>query len=172
MPLRRNRVLRKALATKRRTTKPVVNSVKNTLPKVAKNTKKKHTKNDDDTEYPEDINDDVPKVSELSELSDSSEVAFPSKNSSKTNDIPENIEVKVPKMNDMIRSRYSELLKELWENENQLTDLKLNVTTRNLLNNRSKLWLEYFISTYTFNNYKNLDIFNYMDTFNNSTNYL
>lgn len=170
MPLRRNRALRKALATKKRAVKPVVNSVKNTLPKSKKDVKtkaSKHTKDDDTTEYPE-----VDKSDSVSEYSDDKSEDIKEYNTRKKNPVPEDIEVKVPKMNDMIRARYSELLKELWENENQLNELKLNVTTRNLLNCRSKLWLEYFISTYTFNNYKNLDVFNYMDTFNNSTNYL
>ena len=147
MPLRRNRVLRKALATKKRAAKPVVNSVKNTLPKSKKDVKtktSKHAKDDDATEFPE-----VDESGSVSEYSDDKSEDIKEYNTRKKNPIPEDIEVKVPKMNDMIRARYSELLKELWENENQLNELKLNATTRNLLNCRSKLWLEYFISTYT-----------------------
>ena len=87
-------------------------------------------------------------------------------------DLPELDNSKISEMNSMIKVRYSELLHELWENENAVNDLEVTPQLKKLLNQRSKLWLEYFISTYTFNNYKNLDIFNYMDAFNNSTNYL
>ena len=160
MPVRRNRVVKKVLKNKKKVTKPVVNSIKHNISNTIKKKKTKNIEEDeeskDDTEYPE-IPEDEREEDYSSNISD---------NENKS------IEIKVPKINDMIRERYSELLKELWENENQLNELQLNTTIKNLLNRRSKLWIEYFISTYTFNNYKNLDIFNYMDNFNNSTNYL
>lgn len=155
MPLRRLRKVKKVLASKPKRVPNKVNSVKNKILKKKNEEPEDETgettENETSTEYP----------MEPSEEAEETGKDLPALDSSKINE-----------MNSMIRVRYSELLHELWENENMINELEMSPQAKNLLNRRSKLWLEYFISTYTFNNYKNLDIFNYMDSFNNSTNYL
>lgn len=67
-------------------------------------------------------------------------------------------------MYEAIRSRYQELLKELWENQNTLDEFEFTKEEKDILNKRVKLWLEYFVSTATFRN-GNINLFEYMDSF-------
>lgn len=67
-------------------------------------------------------------------------------------------------MYEAIRSRYQELLKELWENQNTLDEFNFTKDEKEILNKRVKLWLEYFVSTATFRN-GNINLFEYMDSF-------
>lgn len=67
-------------------------------------------------------------------------------------------------MYEAIRSRYQELLKELWENQNTLDEFEFTKEEKEILNKRVKLWLEYFVSTATFRN-GNINLFEYMDSF-------
>lgn len=64
----------------------------------------------------------------------------------------------------MVQKRYQELLKELWKNQGHLDDFNFSDEERNILNERVKLWLEYFISTATFRD-ENVNLFEYMDSF-------
>lgn len=158
MPIRRVRRIRKVLKSK---PKKVVQVAKKAITKpVTVIKKKKHRiEEDDKTEYPElseSVGSDISSDESIEEYSEKKI----------KNDVTNQ------KVNEMIRTRYNELLQELWENENTINEMEIRPELRNLLNRRSRLWLEYFISTYTFNNYQNLDVFNYMDTFNNSTKYL
>ena len=63
-----------------------------------------------------------------------------------------------------VQKRYQELLKELWKNQGHLDDFNFSDEERNILNERCKLWLEYFISTATFEG-ENVNLFEYMDSF-------
>lgn len=67
-------------------------------------------------------------------------------------------------MYEAIRTRYQELLKELWENQNTLDEFEFTAEEKEILNKRVKLWLEYFVSTATFRN-GNINLFEYMDSF-------
>lgn len=67
-------------------------------------------------------------------------------------------------MYEAIRSRYQELLKKLWENQNTLDEFDFTDDEKKILNERVKLWLEYFVSTATFRN-GNINLFEYMDSF-------
>ena len=157
MPIRRLRKVKKVLASKPTRVKKQMNSLKNKIPDQKRRTNEEKTR--DSSEAAEESSTDYP-------MEPSEDVVQSGK------DLPELDNSKISEMNSMIKVRYSELLHELWENENAVNDMEVTPQLKKLLNQRSKLWLEYFISTYTFNNYKNLDIFNYMDAFNNSTNYL
>lgn len=157
MPIRRLRKVKKVLASKPVRVKKQMNSLKNKIPDQMRRT-------------------NAEKIRDTSEAAEESSTDYPMEPSEDVvqsgKDLPELDNSKISEMNSMIKVRYSELLHELWENENAVNDMEVTPQLKKLLNQRSKLWLEYFISTYTFNNYKNLDIFNYMDAFNNSTNYL
>ncbi len=157
MPIRRLRKVKKVLASKPARVKKQMNSLKNKIPDQMRKT-------------------NAEKIRDTSEAAEESSTDYPMEPSEDVvqsgKDLPELDNSKISEMNSMIKVRYSELLHELWENENAVNDMEITPQLKKLLNQRSKLWLEYFISTYTFNNYKNLDIFNYMDAFNNSTNYL
>ena len=64
-----------------------------------------------------------------------------------------------------ISTRYNELLKELVMNENSLKDLNLSDEEKKILNERVELWLEYFVSSATFNREEDVNLFEFMDYF-------
>ena len=63
-----------------------------------------------------------------------------------------------------IKDRYQELLKELWKSQSKLEEFGFNIDEKKILNDRVKLWLEYFISTAAFRD-DDINLFEYMDTF-------
>ena len=63
-----------------------------------------------------------------------------------------------------IKERYQELLKELWKSQNSLEEFNFSNEEKKILNDRVKLWLEYFVSTATFRD-ENVNLFDYMDSF-------
>lgn len=63
-----------------------------------------------------------------------------------------------------IKERYQELIKELWQSQNALEEFEFSEEEKQILRDRVKLWLEYFISTATFRD-ENVNLFEYMDTF-------
>lgn len=63
-----------------------------------------------------------------------------------------------------IKERYQELIKELWQSQNALEEFNFSEEEKQILRDRVKLWLEYFISTATFRD-ENVNLFEYMDTF-------
>ena len=63
-----------------------------------------------------------------------------------------------------IRARYSELTKELWDSQGKLDEFNFSEEEKNIINNRVKIWLEYFVSTATFRK-DNVNLFEYMDSF-------
>ena len=63
-----------------------------------------------------------------------------------------------------IKDRYQELLKELWKSQSKLEEFGFNTDEKKILNDRVKLWLEYFISTAAFRD-DDVNLFEYMDTF-------
>ena len=67
-------------------------------------------------------------------------------------------------MYEAIRTRYQDLLKELWENQNTLDEFEFSKEEKDILNKRVKLWLEYFVSTATFRD-GSINLFDYMDSF-------
>lgn len=64
-----------------------------------------------------------------------------------------------------ISTRYNELLKELVMNENSLKDFNLSDEEKKILNERVELWLEYFVSSATFNREEDVNLFEFMDYF-------
>jgi len=64
-----------------------------------------------------------------------------------------------------ISTRYNELLKELVMNENSLKDFNLSDEEKKILNERVELWLEYFVSSATFNRSEDVNLFEFMDYF-------
>lgn len=64
-----------------------------------------------------------------------------------------------------ISTRYNELLKELVMNENSLRDFNLSDEEKKILNERVELWLEYFVSSATFNRDEDVNLFEFMDYF-------
>ena len=64
-----------------------------------------------------------------------------------------------------ISTRYNELLKELVMNENSLKDFNLSDEEKKILNERVDLWLEYFVSSATFNRSDDVNLFEFMDYF-------
>lgn len=65
---------------------------------------------------------------------------------------------------DAIKERYQELLRELWQSQNTLDEFNFDAEEKKILNDRVKLWLEYFVSTATFRE-ENVNLFDYMDQF-------
>ena len=63
-----------------------------------------------------------------------------------------------------IRDRYQEILKELWKSQNKLDDFGFSNEEKKILNERCKLWLEYFASTAAFRD-ENVNLFEYIDSF-------
>ena len=63
-----------------------------------------------------------------------------------------------------IKDRYQQLLKELCESSYSLEDFNFSQEEKDILNERVRLWLEYFVSTATFRD-ENVNLFDYMDTF-------
>lgn len=70
-----------------------------------------------------------------------------------------------------IKNRYQELLKELTETEYSLADFEFSQEEKEILNNRVKLWLEYFVSSATFRD-ENVNLFDYMDSFTKSQKFI
>lgn len=63
-----------------------------------------------------------------------------------------------------IKERYQELLRELWQSQTTLDEFNFDDEEKKILNDRVKLWLEYFVSTATFRE-ENVNLFDYMDKF-------
>lgn len=71
---------------------------------------------------------------------------------------------------DKVRRRYNALLEQISKNENVLKSFNLSEEEKDLLNKRVELWLEYFVSSATFNREKNekgeeVNLFEYMEYF-------
>ena len=88
----------------------------------------------------------------------------------KTQPIAENVEPK-NEIKKQIRDRYQVIINDLWENEKKLEDFDFPKDLRNLLNARSRLWLEYFITNALFNS-TDENLFKYMDSFTTTTKFL
>ena len=63
-----------------------------------------------------------------------------------------------------IKERYETLIKNLWESQGKLDEFQFSDEEKKILNDRCKLWLEYFISTAAFRK-ENVNLFEYMDSF-------
>lgn len=63
-----------------------------------------------------------------------------------------------------IKERYETLIKNLWESQGKLDEFHFSAEEKKILNDRCKLWLEYFISTAAFRK-ENVNLFEYMDSF-------
>ena len=50
-------------------------------------------------------------------------------------------------------------------NENSLKDFNLSDEEKKILNERVELWLEYFVSSATFNREEDVNLFEFMDYF-------
>ena len=71
---------------------------------------------------------------------------------------------------DKVRRRYNALLEQISKNENVLKSFNFSEEEKDLLNKRVELWLEYFVSSATFNREKNekgeeVNLFEYMEYF-------
>ena len=63
-----------------------------------------------------------------------------------------------------IKDRYQELLKELWKSQSKLEEFGFNSDEKKILNDRVKIWLEYFAITSAFRD-ENVNLFEYIDSF-------
>lgn len=63
-----------------------------------------------------------------------------------------------------IKDRYQELLKELWKSQSKLEEFGFSEDEKKILNDRVKIWLEYFAITSAFRD-ENVNLFEYIDTF-------
>ena len=60
--------------------------------------------------------------------------------------------------------RYQELLKELWKSQSKLDEFGFSEEEKKILNDRVKIWLEYFAITSAFRD-ENVNLFEYIDSF-------
>lgn len=63
-----------------------------------------------------------------------------------------------------IKDRYQELLKELWKSQSKLEEFGFSEDEKKILNDRVKIWLEYFAITSAFRD-DNVNLFEYIDSF-------
>ena len=63
-----------------------------------------------------------------------------------------------------IKDRYQELLKELWKSQSKLEEFGFSEDEKKILNDRVKIWLEYFAITSAFRD-DSVNLFEYIDTF-------
>lgn len=63
-----------------------------------------------------------------------------------------------------IKDRYQELLKELWKSQSKLDEFGFSEEEKKILNDRVKIWLEYFAITSAFRD-ENVNLFEYIDSF-------
>lgn len=63
-----------------------------------------------------------------------------------------------------IKDRYEELLKELFKSQGELDEFNFSEEEKKILNDRVKIWLEYFAITSAFRK-KDVNLFEYIDTF-------
>ena len=76
-----------------------------------------------------------------------------------------------PLISEQIKDRYQDLIKELWNNEKKVGEFELPPELKASLNERMKLWLEYFITNATFRT-PNANLFEYLDTFTATTSFI
>ena len=70
-----------------------------------------------------------------------------------------------------IQDRYNELIKELWTNEQKINIYELPQALKEAMNERMKLWLEYFLTNSSFRT-TDTNMFEYLDTFTNTTSFI
>ena len=70
-----------------------------------------------------------------------------------------------------IQERYNELIKELWNNEQKINMYELPQALKEAMNERMKLWLEYFLTNSSFRT-SDTNMFEYLDTFTNTTTFI
>ena len=70
-----------------------------------------------------------------------------------------------------IQERYNELIKELWNNEQKINIYELPQALKEAMNERMKLWLEYFLTNSSFRT-SDTNMFEYLDTFTNTTSFI
>lgn len=70
-----------------------------------------------------------------------------------------------------IQERYNELIKELWNNEQKINIYELPQALKEAMNERMKLWLEYFLTNSSFRT-TDTNMFEYLDTFTNTTSFI
>lgn len=70
-----------------------------------------------------------------------------------------------------IQDRYNELIKELWTNEQKINIYELPQALKEAMNERMKLWLEYFLTNSSFRT-SDTNMFEYLDTFTNTTSFI
>lgn len=96
------------------------------------------------------------------------------KNLRNNSDINENVTNGTIQPNELskeIQERYNELIKELWNNEQKINIYELPQALKEAMNERMKLWLEYFLTNSSFRT-SDTNMFEYLDTFTNTTSFI
>ena len=70
-----------------------------------------------------------------------------------------------------IKDRYQELLKELWKSQSKLDEFGFSEDEKKILNDRVKIWLEYFAITSAFRD-DNINLFEYIDSFTDTQKFI
>ena len=70
-----------------------------------------------------------------------------------------------------VKDRYEELIKELWKSQGKLDEFNFSDEEKKILNDRVKLWLEYFAITSAFRD-ENVNLFEYIDSFCETQKYI
>ena len=70
-----------------------------------------------------------------------------------------------------IKKRYNELVKKLWESQGKLEEFGFSQEERDELNERERLFLEYFVCTAAFRE-DSVNLFEYIDTFTKNVKFL
>lgn len=70
-----------------------------------------------------------------------------------------------------IKDRYQELLKELWKSQSKLEEFGFSEDEKKILNDRVKIWLEYFAITSAFRD-DNINLFEYIDSFTDTQKFI
>ena len=70
-----------------------------------------------------------------------------------------------------IKDRYQEVIKELWKSQSKLEEFGFSAEEKKILNDRVKLWLEYFAITSAFRD-ENVNLFEYIDNFCETQKYI
>ncbi len=70
-----------------------------------------------------------------------------------------------------IKDRYQEVIKELWKSQSKLEEFGFSAEEKKILNDRVKLWLEYFAITSAFRD-EDVNLFEYIDSFCETQKYI
>ena len=70
-----------------------------------------------------------------------------------------------------VKDRYQELIKDLWKSQSKLEEFGFSEDEKKILNDRVKLWLEYFAITSAFRD-ENVNLFEYIDSFCETQKYI